>query len=35
MPKYSNEQAQANRVDSDQNVASDQGIHCLPLIQKL
>ena len=35
-PKYWDRQAWANSVDPDQmpqNVASDQGLHCLPLIQ--
>ena len=34
---YWNRQAWANRVDPDkmlQNVASDQGLHCLSLIQQ-
>ena len=36
-PKYWNRQAQANSVDPDQmlhNAASDQGLHCLLLIQQ-
>ena len=36
-PKYWDENACANSVDPDQmphSVASDQGQHCLPLIQK-
>ena len=36
-PKYWDRQASANSVDPDhmpQNVASDQGLHCLPLIQQ-
>ena len=35
-PKYWDTHAQANSVDPDQtlqNAASDQGLHCLPLIQ--
>ena len=35
--KYLDRQTLANSVDSDQmtqNVASDQGLHCLPLIQQ-
>ena len=27
-------QTLANSVDPDQNAASDQGLHCLPLIQQ-
>ena len=39
-PKYWDRQAYANSVDQDQkqgnqgNAASDQGLHCLPIIQK-
>ena len=36
-PKYSDRQARANFVDPDQtlqNVASDQGLHCLPLLRQ-
>ena len=35
-PKYSDKEAWANGVDPDQmqNVACDQGQHCLPLIQQ-
>ena len=36
-PKYWDGQAWANSVDPDQmlqNAASDQGLHCLPLIQR-
>ena len=36
-PKYWNRQSWANSVDPDQtpqNAASDQGLHCLPLIQQ-
>ena len=36
IPKYGDRQASSNSVDPDQmpqNVASDQGLHCLPLIQ--
>ena len=35
-PKYADRQACANSPDSDQtpkNATSDQGLHCLPLIQ--
>ena len=35
-PKYWNRQARGNSVDPDQkpqNAFSDQGLHCLPLIQ--
>ena len=36
-PKYWNRQARENRLDQDQtpqNAASDQGLHCLPLVQQ-
>ena len=36
-PKYWDRQACANSVDPDQmpqNAASDQGLHCLPLVQQ-
>ena len=36
-PKYWDSQAWANSVDPDQmpqNAESDQGLHCLPLIQQ-
>ena len=37
-PMYGNRQAWANSIDPDQmplKVASDQGLHCLPLIKQL
>ena len=37
-PKYQDGQAWANRIDQDQIpqiVSSDQGLHCLPIIQQL
>ena len=37
-PKYSNRLAFANSADLDQtsqSVASDQGLHCLPLIYQI
>ena len=36
-PKYWDRQAWTNSVDPDQtpqNAASDQGLHCLPLVQQ-
>ena len=35
-PKYSDKEARASSADPDQtplNAASDQGVHCLPLVQ--
>ena len=37
-PKYWDRQPRANSADPDQmpqSVASDQGLHCLPLIQQI